>query len=381
VKPVAQFRVPFGNPTIGPVAREHLQRAIDKHWASEGENVKKFEKLFAEKFGYKHAIAVISGTDADIVANTVLYDLGAQRGDEIITPALAFVATANSILAAGFTPKFVDIRLDTLNLDPAKIEAAVTKRTRAIQVVHTMGKPCDMDPILAIAKRHNLTVIEDACEAHGAKYKGKFIGTIGDLGAFSFFAAHLVYSGEGGMVVTNDENLSNICRSVKSHGRPPGSAFFDFQRQGYNSKMNDLEAALGIEGTMNFQATYDARKKNVRKLLEFTRDLGDLCHFLIEEKYEDVSPHAFPLVLKDEKHSRDELYKFLESNGIQCKTLFGCLPTQHRAFKWMNAKLGEFPAAEYVGRNGLHFGVHQGLVPADLDFVSEKLHAYFKKFR
>jgi len=375
------MRIPFGNPKIGPIAREHLEKAIALNWASEGENVKKFERLFAEKFGYKHAIAVSSGTDADIVANTVLYDLGAKRGDEIITPALAFVATANSILAAGFTPKFVDIRVDTLNLDPAKIEAAITPRTRAIQVVHTMGKPCDMDSILAIAKARKLTVIEDACEAHGATYKGRYVGTLGDMGAFSFFAAHLVYSGEGGMVVTNSDRLAEICRSVKSHGRPAGSNFFDFQRMGYNSKMNDLEAALGIEGTINFDDTFNRRKTHLKKLLGLVKDLEDRAHFLVEEEHEKISPHAFSLVLKNEKHNRDKLYGYLESKEIQCKTLFGCLPTQQKAFTWMGHKQGEFPAAEFVGRNGLHFGVHQSLTSEDIDYVSQQLHAYFEKLR
>jgi dTDP-4-amino-4,6-dideoxygalactose transaminase len=373
------FRIAFGNPTIGKIAREHLEKALAKNWASEGENVKKFETLFAQRFGYKHAIAVSSGTDADLVANTVLYDLGARRGDEILTPALAFVATANSILAAGFVPKFVDIEVETLNLDPAKLESAVTRRTRAIQVVHTMGKPCDMDAILAVARRHDLLVIEDACEAHGARTRGNYVGTIGDLGAFSFFAAHLVYSGEGGMIVTDRDDLAPLCRSIKSHGRPAGSNFFEFQRVGYNSKMNDLEAALGIEGTMQFDATFDARKRNLNRLLELTRDLADRCHFLKEEPHEVISPHAFSLVLKDEALDRDALYRFLESRGIQCKTLFGCLPTQHRAFAFLGHKPGEFPKAEYVGRTGLHFGVHQGLTPADVDYASEQLHAYFRE--
>ncbi|MBI3725643.1 DegT/DnrJ/EryC1/StrS family aminotransferase [bacterium] len=375
------MRIPFGNPKIGKVARDRLEKAIAKSWASEGENVREFEKLFSEKFGYKHAIAVSSGTDADIVANTALYDLGAKRGDEIITPALAFVATANSILAAGFMPKFVDIRVDTLNLDPAKIEAAITGKTRAIQVVHTMGKPCDMDSILAIARARKLTVIEDACEAHGATYKGRVVGTLGAMGAFSFFAAHLVYSGEGGMVVTNDDRLAEICRSVKSHGRPAGSNYFDFQRMGYNSKMNDLEAALGIEGTLAFDDTFNRRKAHLVTLLALTKDLRPFAHFLVEEEHEKISPHAFSLVLKDEKHGRDALYAFLESKEIQCKTLFGCLPTQHKAFEWMGHRSGEFPAAEFVGRNGLHFGVHQGLSSEDIDYVSDQLHAYFKRVK
>ncbi|MCX9014275.1 MAG: DegT/DnrJ/EryC1/StrS family aminotransferase [Candidatus Methanoperedens sp.] len=374
------MRIDFGDLIIGETAKKYLQKAIDKNWVSEGDNVREFEKRFAALFGYQHAIATSSGTDADMVACATLYDFGAERGDEIIVPALSFVATANSILAAGFTPKFVDVELETLNLDPSKIEEAITDRTRAIMVVHTMGKPCEMDTILKIAKKYNLKVIEDACEAHGATYKGKVVGTIGDMGAFSFYTAHQIVCGEGGMVVTDDDKTAEVIRSVKSHGRPAGSIYFDFQRIGFNSKMNDLEAALGLEGIECFNGFFNTRKNNLYKLLELTKDLSDYVYFIKEEDYEKVSPHAFPLVLKDEKYDRDGLYDYLESRGIQCKTLFGSLPTQHNAFKFLDYKYGDFPVSEYVGKYGLHFGMHQYLNDDDLHFISDTLHEYFRKY-
>lgn len=372
------MRINFGDLVIGDIAKKYFQRSFDKNWASEGENVKEFEEKFAKKFGCRHAITTSSGTDADIVSCAALYDFGASRGDEIIVPALSFVATANSILASGMTPKFVDIELETLNIDPSKIEEAITDRTRAIMVVHTMGKPCDMDTITKIAEDHELKIIEDACEAHGATYKGKMIGTIGDMGAFSFYTAHQIVCGEGGMVATNDDEIASVVRSVKSHGRPFGSLYFDFQRIGFNSKMNDLEAALGLEGIHFFDEHFSKRKKNLYKMLEMTKDLSDYCYFIKEEEYEKISPHAFPLVLKDEKYDRDELYKYLESKGVQCKTLFGSLPTQHNAFRFLNYKHGDFTVSEYVGKNGLHFGMHQYLNDDDLDYVNEALHKYFE---
>ena len=372
------MRINFGELVIGDIAKKYLQRVLDKNWASEGDNVREFEQKFANKFGYKHAIAVSSGTDANICCCTSLYDFRAKRGDEIITPALSFVATANSILAAGFVPKFVDIEVETLNIDPSKIEEAITDKTRAIMVVHTMGKPCEMDSILAIAKAYNLKVIEDACEAHGATYKERIVGTIGDMGTFSFYVAHLIVCGEGGMVVTNNDEVANVIRSVKSHGRPPGSIYFDFQRIGLNSKMNDLEAAVGLEGIEYFDETFNKRKNNLYKLLELTKELADYVYFLEEEGYEKVSPHAFPIVLRDKKYDRDKLYQYLESKGIQCKTLFGSLPTQHKAFKFLGYEYGQFPVAEYVGRNGLHFGVHQYLNNDDLLYIKDALKGYFK---
>lgn len=373
------MRISFGELRIGEKARGYIHDALDRNWVSEGVHVGAFEREFAEHFGYAHAVATSSGTDAVMVACAALYARGAQRGDEIITPACSFVATSNAILAAGFVPKFVDIELETLNLDPSKIEAAITPKTRAIMCVHTMGKPCKMDEIRGIASAHNLLLIEDACEAHGATYKGEVVGAIGDLGAFSFYAAHLICCGEGGMVSTNDDELADAVRSVKSHGRPTGSIYFDFERWGHNSKMNDLEAALGREGVGEYREVFARRKDLLARMLDRTRDLSEHAYFLREEPHEVVAPHAFPLVLKEPRRDASKLYAWLEDNGIQCKTLFGSLPTQHRAFAWMGHRPGDFPVAEYVGENGLHFGCHQYLSYADCDWAADLLAEYFDR--
>lgn len=372
------MRVNFGDLKIGDIAKKYVQRALDKNWISEGENVRDLERRYAARFGYKHTIAVSSGTDADIVSCASLYDFGAKRGDEIILPALCFVACANSILAAGLIPKFVDIEVETLNIDPSKIEEAITKKTKAIMVVHTMGKPCDMDPIIKVAKKHNLKIIEDACEAHGATYKGRVVGSMGDFGTFSFYAAHVVVAGEGGMISTNDDEIAKVARSVKSHGRPFNSIYFDFQRIGFNSRMNELTAAVGLESLENFDETFNKRKDNLYRLLKLTEELSDYCYFIKEEKFERVSPHAFSLVLKDKKYNYSKLYKYLESKSIQCKTIFGSLPTQHQAFKFLKYKYGQFPVSEYVGENGLHFGIHQYLNDDDLVLISDTLKRYFQ---
>jgi dTDP-4-amino-4,6-dideoxygalactose transaminase len=241
-----------------------------------------------------------------------------------------------------------------------------------------MGKPCEMDSIMKIARAHNLMVIEDSCETHGATYKGKVVGSMGDMGTFSFYPAHVVVAGEGGMVVTNNDEINRVVRSVKSHGRPFGSIYFDFQRIGFNSRMNELTAAIGLEGLENFDDIFNQRKDNFYKLLKLTGGLSKYIYFLEEKSYEKVSPHAFPLVLRDKKYDGVRFYQYLESKGIQCKTLFGSLPTQHRAFKFMNYKYGQFPVSEYVGENGLHFGMHQYLTDDDLFFVSDTLKGYFK---
>ncbi len=374
-----KYRISFGHIEIGRTARKYLGEAIQRHWVSEGRNVRRFEAGFARKFGYKHCEATSSGTDAGIVAFAALYDRGAKRGDEVITPALAFVATANCILAAGLKPRFVDVELGTLNIDPAKIEEAITPRTRAIQVVHTMGRPCKMGSILKIARKHKLAVIEDCCEAHGATLNGKVIGSFGLAGLFSFYAAHMICSGEGGMISTSDAGFAALCRSVRSHGRRGGQLYFAFDRIGFNSKMNDLEAAVGLEGLSMFDWTFSTRRKYLARLHKLLAPLEDRLILYRDGPGEVICPHAYPIVMRDPKKSMDELYQLLESKGVQCKTLFGSLPTQHRAFDFMKIRKGSFPVSERIGRTGLHFGVHQYLKEKDLEFVAGIIKSYFRR--
>ncbi|MBI2885477.1 MAG: DegT/DnrJ/EryC1/StrS family aminotransferase [Candidatus Omnitrophica bacterium] len=372
------FRVTFGHIEIGPAGRRRIDETLNRNWVSEGPNVQELERRFAQQFGYRHAVAVSSGTDAGLVAMSTLLDRGAARGDEVITPALSFVASANCIVAAGLTPTFVDVELETLNINPELIEAAITPRTRAIQVVHTMGKPCAMDRITEIARRHKLMVLEDACEAHGATLRGRVVGSFGSLGMFSFYAAHMICSGEGGMIVTQDGELADLCRSIRSHGRRGGQLYFHFDRVGYNSKMNDLEAAIGLEGLEQFEQTFTTRRRYLTRLWELLAPFEDRLLLYRDGPGEVICPHAVPLVLRDPNASMEPLYRHLEAQGIQCKTLFGSLPTQHRVFSFLGHRLGQFPVAERIGRTGLHFGVHQYLTEDDLDFIAQAVQSHFR---
>lgn len=371
------MKVSFGDLRIGKTGQKNLQKVIDTNWASEGPMVKEFEKNWNDLFGYTQSISMSSGTDACINACLALYDRKAQRGDEIICPALTFVATVNAILLAGFTPKFVDIDRNTLNIDPQKIEDALTDKTVGIMVTHTMGKPCDMDAIMFIANSRDLFVMEDCCEGHGARYKGNYIGTFGHVSMFSFYTAHIVVCGEGGMCSTMHPEVADVLRSTKSHGRRPGSTYFDFLRMGLNSKMNDLEAAIGLEGLEQFHQTIEKRVANRSVLMNLLADLGNVFWLPNLGTEDFVSPHAFPLVLrKDDPDKCRSLYKHLEQNNIQCKTLFGSMPTQHDAFEFIGHKLGDFPEAEFVGKNGLHFGIHQYLTEEDMGYVSNIIHGF-----
>ncbi|MEM0465187.1 MAG: DegT/DnrJ/EryC1/StrS family aminotransferase [Candidatus Pacearchaeota archaeon] len=374
------MKIDFGDLKLNDIARENILSCIKTNWISAGPFVKKFELEWSKLFNYKHSIAMDNGTSSNMACCMTLYDIGAKRGDEIICPALAFAAVGNSIIAAGFKPVFVDIRRETLNINEDKIEEKITSNTRAIMAVHTMGKPCDMDKINDIAKKNNLFVIEDACEAHGAKYKGKFVGHLGDMATFSYYAAHLICCGEGGMVSTNSSKLAGLLESIKSHGRKPGSLYFDHIRFGLNFKMNDLEAAIGLSQIPDFWNIFNKRKENLYYLLNKLKDLEKFAFFNLEEAHEVTCPHAFSIVLKDPKYNLNDLYNFLEENSIMCKRNFGSMPTQHKAFEFLGYKYGDFPEAEYVGSNGLHFGIHQYLTFEDLDYISEKIHKYFERF-
>jgi dTDP-4-amino-4,6-dideoxygalactose transaminase len=385
---VNRYRVAFGDIKIGDVARANVKRALDAHWVSQGENVLAFEQEFAAKFDFKEAIATSNGTAADMAACMALYEYGAKRGDEVIVPACCFVACANSILAAGFVPRFVDVELETLNINPQLLKEAINDKTAGIMVVHNMGKPCKMDEINAIAGKMGMPVIEDCCEAHGALHMGHLVGRGSHISTFSFYAAHLIVGGEGGMVGVQDKDLAKIIRSVISHGRPPGSIYFDFQRFGLNLRMHELAAAIAREGLQNFDQTFRDRRERLFYLRDKLnqRGLGKFMHFIEEGNQEIVAPHAFPLVLRDLKgkgpnaHKFDNaslLYSWLEENSIQTKTLFGCLP-RHPAFAWMKPSGGEFPVAEYIARRGMHFGIHQYLRFEDLDYVADVMGKYFE---
>ena len=225
-------RIEFGELRIGEMARQNLMDVCDTSWASGGPKVKKLESQWSSLFNYKESVAMSSGTDGCMNACFSLYDLkDAKRNvSEVIVPALSFIATSNAVRASGLVPRFVDVTKETLNIE----------NTVAIQVVHTMGRMAEMDVICEIAQRHNLILIEDACEAHGAKFKDKFVGHWGDMSIYSFYIAHLVCCGEGGMVSTNDENIAKYLFSTRTHGRPFNSIYFDHQRTGLNSKIEDV---------------------------------------------------------------------------------------------------------------------------------------------
>jgi CDP-4-dehydro-6-deoxyglucose reductase, E1 len=397
-----KMRVPFGTLSLTETAKEHIAEALDSCRLTSGKFVRQLEDAFADLVGVKEAVAVSSGADADALALAVLHDFGARRGDEVIIPALSFVATGNAVLQAGFTPVFVDVERATLNIDPNRIEPAITERTRAIMPVHLMGKPAEMDTITAIARKHDLVVIEDAAEAHGALYKGRPAGALGEMAAFSLYAAHIISAVEGGIVTTNNAEYANIVRSLRAHGRACAcrecrlstaqefcpnrfdhageDTRFRFDRIGFSCKMNELEAAVGLGNVAIFDDIVEKRHANLMHALDGLTRFAPYIDSIEQGPNERIGPHAIPLVIQEEApFTRRELTGFLEEHGIETRTLFASMPTQCKGFKDLGHHPGEFPNAEYIGEHGLHVGVHQDLGLEEMDYLLETLQLFLEE--
>ena len=399
------MKVPFGTISIPEKAKTLMAEILETKRVSSGKYVRLFEEQFAALLGVKEAVALSSGTDADILALAVLHDYGAKRGDEVIVPALSFVATGNAVVHAGFTPIFVDIQRETLNIDPAQIEAAITEKTKAIMPVHLMGKPAEMDTINAIAKQYNLCVVEDAAEAHGALYKGKKIGTLSAMSAFSLYVAHIISTVEGGIVATDNEEFAEILRSLRSHGRacvcrecilnvsqgycpkrfntPDGEDIrFIFDRIGYSCKMNELEAVIGVANIEIYGQIVEKRRQNLLYVLSRFDRFHPYLATIREESHEQIGPHAIPIIVQEAAtFTRAELTNYLEKHGIETRTLFASMPTQCPGFAYLGYKLGQFPNAEYMGKNGIHIGVHQDLELEDMEYVLATLGQFLEQFQ
>ncbi|UCE27769.1 MAG: DegT/DnrJ/EryC1/StrS family aminotransferase [Candidatus Coatesbacteria bacterium] len=397
-------KITVGTVSVGEHGKKLVLDALNRGRISGGKFVDEFEKAFAVYHGLKYGVAVSSGTDADAVAVATLHDRGAHRGDEIVVPALTFISVANAVLHAGFVPVFADIDRRTWNIDPASVERVLTSKTRAILAVHNFGRPAAMDELVDISSSQNLMLIEDAAEAHGARYRDRLVGTVGAMGTYSFYVAHILTTGEGGMVITDDDELAGLLRSLRAHGRAcdcricvlnTESAYcplrykygddtdirFHFERVGFSSKMNEMEAALGIEQVEYMDEIVEKRRENLFYLNEALSPYRKFLELFEEEEHEKISPLCYPVVLtEDAPFERFELTVFLEQRGVETRPMFGSIPTQQPSYSWMGYAPGDFPAAEYVGSRGFYIGCHQNISRDDLDFVVKSFAEFLKEY-
>ncbi len=356
-------------PSLSDVERKHVQEALEHNWLSSiAPPVAQFEEAFAKRFGTKHALAVNSGGSALFLA---LWTLGTRAGDEVIVPTFTMVATAGAVTQCGATPVFVDCDPDTGNIDVAKIEEKITPLTRAIVPVHIYGHPCDMDPILTLARDYRLSVVEDAAESHGALYKGKPVGSLGDASCFSFYANKIMTTGEGGMILTDDDKLTTSLRHCRAYDFDDARHFWH-KRLAWNLRMSSLEAAIGLGQLERLDELIAARRRNYAFYREH---LADLVEFLGEKSYATPVSWMSCLLVRD-LEERDGLMAFLERNQVETRTFF--VPMHQQP---IYKSREPFPVAEDLARRGLYLPSSSHLTQGELETVARLVRTYLEPRR
>jgi perosamine synthetase len=314
------MRIPLSAPDIVEADIEAVIEVLRTPRISLGPKLEEFEDVFARYVGVPHAVALSSGTAG---LHLGLLALGIGEGDEVILPSFTFIAAANAILHARATPVFVDVDARTLNLDPEKVERAVTPRTRAILAVHTFGVPADMAPLLAIAQKHGLRVMEDACEAIGAEYRGQRVGGLADLAVFAFYPNKPITTGEGGMVTTRDPGVADTIRALRNQGRRPSDGWLDHSLLGYNFRISDMNCALGIAQMRRIDEILASRAAAAAQYTEQLR-ASNVTLPLAEIASGKVSWFVFVVRIEN----RDDVARSLAARGIASGKYFAPLHRQ-----------------------------------------------------
>ncbi|QGM47784.1 lipopolysaccharide biosynthesis protein RfbH [Methylocystis heyeri] len=416
---VAHGRKPFDRerpsvPVSGRIygARD-MQMLVDSaldFWLTTGRFNAEFEEKLAARIGVKHALTVNSGSSANLVAfmaltSPRLKERQLRPGDEVITCATGFPTTVNPILQANMTPVLVDVEIPTYNISVAAIEEAITPRTRAIMIAHTLGNPFAVEEIRAICDRHGLFLIEDCCDALGATFKGKHVGTFGDIGTLSFYPAHHITTGEGGAVFTNDNNLNKIMESLRDWGRdcycgpgednscnkrfgwtlgdlPKGYDHkYTYSHLGYNLKMTDMQAAVGVAQLERLEEFIAARRRNFERLRSGLAGLQDI--FILPEATAGSEPSwfGFTLTLREGAPiDRHGLLLELQSRKIGTRLLFGGNLARQPYMKGRNFRIvGSLENADAVVDRTFWIGVYPGLGDQEIDYMIEVIQNYCRR--
>jgi len=400
--------VPPSGKVIGAPELKNMVEASLDGWLTTGRFNEAFEKRFAEFVGVPYALTTTSGSSANLLAFTALtsHKLGTralQPGDEVITVAAGFPTTVNPMLQNGMVPVFVDVDATTYNIDPTKIEAAVSAKTKAIMVAHTLGNPFDLDAVMAVANKHNLWVIEDCCDALGSRYKGQHVGTFGHIATCSFYPAHHITMGEGGMIFTQDRDLRTIIESFRDWGRDCycgpgcdntcGKRFgqqlgtlpmgydhkYTYSHLGYNLKITDMQAACALAQMDRLPGFIAARKHNFAFLKERLKSCEEFLILPEATAGSEPSWFGFPITLRAAAGvERVELLKYLDQYKIGTRLLFAGNLTRQPYFAGRTYRIsGELANTDNIMNNTLWIGVYPGLTEEMLDFVCEKIEAFF----
>ena len=387
---------------------EDIQHAVDASldfWLTTGRFAEQFERQFARIVGVRDARLVNSGSSANLVAisaltSSTLGERALRPGDEVITVAAGFPTTINPVIQNNLVPVFVDVQLDTYDIDCSQLEAAVSSRTRAVMIAHTLGNPFDLDAVTAFCKRHDLWLVEDCCDAVGATYKGQGVGTFGDIATASFYPAHHITMGEGGAVMTDKPALTKLIESFRDWGRdcwcPPGKdntcgKRFEWQlgelpcgydhkyiysHIGYNLKLSDMQAAVGVSQLKKLPGFIAARRENFKRLYDGLADLQEFFSLPNSTPGSDPSWFGFPIAVKPEGGlKRDYVVQALDRKKIGTRLLFGGNLLRQPAY--LNAKyrsIGELSNTDYVMNNVFWIGVYPGLTKEMIDYTVDVFH-------
>lgn len=370
-------QIPLSNIDIGEEEIKSVTNILKSKWLSMGPVTQQFEREFADYLKVKYAFGVSNGTAALHIANQVL---GIRKGDEVILPSLTFVATANASIYCGAKPVFADIiSHHNLNISPDDILEKITDKTKAITVVHYGGYPCDMDAILEIAEDHNLKIIEDAAHAPGAEYKGKKCGTMGDVGCFSFFANKNMVTGEGGMIVTNNNVLAEKIRTVRSHSmttltwdRHNGHAYsYDITDLGYNYRINEIASALGIIQLSKLDKLNKKRRNIHKEYIIQLETIGEISIPFIDFKWKS-SHHIFPVLLS-ETLDKYKIIDGLNEKGIQTSIHYP--PIHHFSYYKHEFNLDDviLPKTEFVANNVISLPLYPDMTRENISYIAQSL--------
>ena len=358
-----KYKVPQLEPFVGKEELENLKKAIERKWLTEGPFSKEFLEIIKKFTEAKYAVLANNGTLALFLG---LLSLGIGEGDEIIVPDFTFNASASSVVFTGAKPVFVDIDEDNLNINVKKIEDAITEKTKAIMPVHIYGQSVDMDPILKLAKEHDLRIIEDAAESYGVFYKGEHTGTIGDVGIISFFADKTITCGEGAVILTNDDKLYDELRYLRNQGRLQSGSFIH-PRLGMNFRMTDLQCAVGVAQLKKFKEIEKIKLKIYRLYRSLLKDVEGVS-FIEEVNYSNFIPFRVPIRVKN----LDKLTRYLENNGIQTRGVFYPLHRQP-CFAYLGYKADAFPVTNRAYSEGLCLPVFPSLTRNQIEYLCEKI--------
>ena len=355
------MKINIAQPQIGKEEIKAVTEVLKSGVIAQGPKVAELEEKFAKFIGVKYAIATSSGTTALHVA---LLAHGIGPGDEVITSPFTFIASANSILYAGARPVFVDIEEETFNIDPEQIEQAITKKTKAIMPIHLYGSSCDMTQIMAIAKKHKLIVVEDACQSHGAEWKKKKVGSFGS-GTFSLYPTKNMTTGEGGMVTTNDKDVYEKACLIKAHG---SKVRYYHDILGYNFRMTDIGAAIGIEQLKKLPKFNKARQKNAAYLSKNLSGILGLITPYIDKNVTHVFHQYSIRVTSEFDLSRDEVNKKLNEAGIGTAVFYPLPIDEQKVYQKLGYK-SNTPIAKKISDEVLSLPVHPGLKESDLKYI------------